>query len=131
TTGGTVSGPTGGPFTISGSHTYTEDGTFTVTASFVDDAPSTLGASIFSTANVAESPLQMTGTPVAATEGAPFSGTVATFTDANTAEPADEYTATIDWGDGSATTAGTVSAGPGGTFSVAGSHTYAEEGAFT
>jgi hypothetical protein len=30
---GTVTGPTGGPFTVSGSHTYTKLGTFTLTVS--------------------------------------------------------------------------------------------------
>ncbi|GAC1436526.1 MAG: hypothetical protein NVSMB51_08110 [Solirubrobacteraceae bacterium] len=64
------------------------------------------------------------------TEGANFTGTVATFTDPDTAGgTAAEYTATIDWGDGT-TSAGTV-AGSDGSFTVGGSHTYAEEGSFT
>jgi phosphodiesterase/alkaline phosphatase D-like protein len=39
----------------------------------------------------------------------------------------DHYTATIDWGDGTPASAGTVSLS-GSTFSVAGKHTYQEEG---
>jgi phosphodiesterase/alkaline phosphatase D-like protein len=41
----------------------------------------------------------------------------------------DHYTATIDWGDGSQPTTGTVSLS-GATFTVAGNHTYPEEGPF-
>jgi phosphodiesterase/alkaline phosphatase D-like protein len=41
----------------------------------------------------------------------------------------DHYTATIDWGDGTSATTGTVSLS-GSTFSVAGNHTYSEEGVF-
>jgi hypothetical protein len=56
-----------------------------------------------------------------ATAGAPFTGTVATF--ANTASfPASDYSATIDWGDGTTST-GTVTGTS--TLSVNGSHTYA------
>jgi hypothetical protein len=60
-----------------------------------------------------------------------FTGPVATFTDANPAAPVGDFTATIDWGDGTPESAGTV-AQPGGTgtaFVVAGSHTYADAGA--
>jgi PKD repeat protein len=64
-----------------------------------------------------------------ATEGAAATGAVATFTDPDTAAPPSEYSASINWGDGT-TSAGTVS-GSGGNFSVAGTHTYAEEGSHT
>src|SRR5206468_1768535 len=66
---------------------------------------------------------------VTAAEGAAFAGAVATFTDSNTANVAGDFIATIDWGDGTAT-AGTVSGG-NGTFTISGTHTYAEEGAFS
>jgi hypothetical protein len=59
-----------------------------------------------------------------------FGGTVANFTDANTTSTMADFTATIDWGDGSPTTAGTVS-GEGGSYSVSGSHTYGGTGFFT
>ena len=54
--------------------------------------------------------------------GQPFSGTVATFRDTNTASAANEFTATIAWGDGS-TSAGTIG-GSSGAFTVSGSHTF-------
>jgi hypothetical protein len=73
-------------------------------------------------------PVSVSANPVNATEGRPFGGTVATFTDANTGEPASAYSATISWGDG-ASSAGTIS-GSGGSFSVSGTHAYGEHGSY-
>ncbi len=64
------------------------------------------------------------------TTGASFTVPVATFTDTNTSAPATSFTATIDWGDGSPSTTGVVT-GSGGTFTVAGTHTYAAHGTYT
>jgi hypothetical protein len=64
--------------------------------------------------------------------GTPWTGAVATFTDPGGAEPNDgsHYSACIDWGDGSPTTAGTISFN-GGAFTVSGTHTYAAPIAYT
>src|SRR5207237_1264898 len=57
--------------------------------------------------------------------------TVATFSDANPgASAADFAGTTITWGDGSPATAATVTLSSG-TFSVTGTHTYADEGSYT
>jgi hypothetical protein len=76
-------------------------------------------------------PLTMTASAVAvsATEGNSFSGVVATFGDGNPAAQSLDYSAVIAWGDGS-TSAGTVSANPGGGWQVTGTHAYAEEGSY-
>ena len=59
-------------------------------------------------AMVADAELSATGTTLGGTEGTGISGaTVATFTDANPNAAASDFTATIDWGDGT-TTSGTV-----------------------
>ncbi len=73
----------------------------------------------------------LSGTPatITAQAAAPFNGTVATFTDTDTANVASDFVATINWGDGT-TSPGTV-AGGSGTFTVSGSHTYAASGTFT
>jgi hypothetical protein len=71
-------------------------------------------------------PVHATGTAVNATEGAVFRGVVATGTDPSTTG----LTATIDWGDGSPTSTGTV-VKTGETFSVSGTHTYADDGTHT
>jgi hypothetical protein len=79
----------------------------------------------------AEQPITATGTPVNAIEGTQFTGTVATFTDPDPTDTAGEYSASIDWGDGSLTSPspGTVTGG-NGSFTVTGSHMYAEEGSY-
>src|SRR6202011_2619873 len=67
TTTGSVSGST-----ISGSHTYAEEGSYPVSVSVTDDGGQS--ASTTSQANVADAALSAKGTPVSATEGQVFSG---------------------------------------------------------
>jgi hypothetical protein len=74
----------------------------------------------------------LTGHPVAigAIQGKSFSGMVASFTDTNTNNVPGDFTAVINWGDGT-TTAGMVTQAPAGTFNVFGAHTYAATGTDT
>jgi hypothetical protein len=58
--------------------------------------------------------------------GQAFSGTVATFTDSDTSNVASDFSATIDWGDG--TTSAGVITDTAGAISVSGTHTYATSG---
>ncbi len=58
----------------------------------------------------------------------PVNAQIATFTDANPGATSADFIATIDWGDGTAPTAGTISEEPGGLFTVTGSHPYATLG---
>ena len=141
-TAGTVAPVSGQPthFTINGTHTYADEGNFTRTITVTDNDSGTVSTT--STVTVADAALTgsggftLTGTegPTsilgAGTDTAPASGTVATFTDANPTATTADFTATIAWGDG-ATSAGTVSGPAGGRFSVAGSHSYAEDGTYT
>jgi hypothetical protein len=62
-----------------------------------------------------------------AVETLPSTFTLATFRDDSGPEPAGNYTARIDWGDGSAAGNGTVSLN-GKTFTITAAHTYATEG---
>jgi hypothetical protein len=127
--GGTIAGGNG-MFTVSGSHKYTDEGTFTVTVTLRDRVPSTVSATATTTASVTEGDvLTGSGKTIAATEAAAFSGAVATFADTDTSTPAGGFTATISWGDGTSS-AGTIT-GSAGSFTVSGSHTYAEEGTYT
>ena len=71
----------------------------------------------------------LTASGVSTSSAQAFSGTVANFTDPNTGGSAGEFTATINWGDGTSSS-GTVS-GSGGSYSVKGSHTYTGTGKFT
>src|SRR5207249_4711376 len=130
-TAGTVSGAAGS-FTVTGWRTYADEmtGTYSVMVTEVD-ANFTSGP-VGNSVTVAEgdfgSLLPATITP---TEGTPFTGAVASFTDeGNPSQVAGDFTSTIDWGDGT-TTPGTVSGSTGGPFTISGTHTYTDEGTFS
>ncbi len=109
-----------------------EGGTYpsaaSVTGDLADLAPgnNTANASVAAT----DAPLTGQGTSLTSTAGAPFSGAVAGLIDAFTAAPLTDFTATINWGDGTSST-GTVSGPTGGPFTVNGGHTYASAARFT
>ena len=109
------------------SHVYAEDGTDTVSVTINDVGGSTTTDTGSTT--VADAPLTAAGTTLNSTEGATLAAMVATFTDANPNAPLSDFTATVNWGDGT-NSIGTVTENAG-VFSVAGTHTYAEEGSYT
>jgi len=129
TTAGAITSSGGGVFSVSGTHTYADEGSFSVPVQ-VTDTVSTMTANTTSTANVAEGDA-LTGHPVtfAATAGVAFTGTVATFTDTFAGNVPSDFVASINWGDATVT-AGNVTGGSG-TFSVSGTHTYAAGGTYT
>jgi hypothetical protein len=129
TTAGTITGAAGA-FTVTGQHTYTDEGSFTLSVTASENAPGTAASTGTATAAVAEADV-LTGTPVvfSASAGFPFNGTVGNFTDTDTASVASDFTATINWGDGTTTT-GTVSGGAG-SFHVGGPHAYANVGTYS
>jgi Domain of unknown function (DUF4214) len=116
-----------GDFTITGTHTYSGTGNFDVSVTLADDPPAVQSATSTGTAIVQGSGLSVTAGTIVATQNQPFTGTLASFTTTNTSAT---FTATINWGDGSNTTAGTVT-GSNGNFSVTGTHTYTQAGSFT
>ncbi len=129
TSAGAVTGPNGGPYSVTGTHTYQEEGSHPVMVHIMD-SDSTNTADATSTANVGDAALTSScATPPASAQT--FNGPTATFTDANAFATSADFTATINWGDGSSS-AGTVSGGPGvGPYTVTGSHTYSSTGPFT
>src|SRR5207248_2022060 len=103
---GDGTGPSGGSiqangssFQVSGGHTYTTAGSYTVTITVTDQG----GANVtISTTATVTAPTQSLSTPsLNAVEGQSFSGNVALFTPANPNLPASSYSVDIGWGDGS------------------------------
>src|SRR5262249_15169612 len=125
TTTGTVAG-SGGSFSVLGSHTYTQNGqdAIVVTVTEEPDNPQAVAnANVGSTAFIGIAPVS--GASIDINEGNPVPGgsVLATFTDSNNTDTAADFTASIDWGDGTTTT-GTVS-GASGSFTVTGGpHSY-------
>ena len=127
---GTISQP-GGPgtqFSVIGTHVYAEEGPYGPTVTITDVGDALNMATANSTATIGDAALSATGVKATSPQG--FNGPVATFTDANAGGTTADFTAMIDWGDGSRSSAGIVSGGAG-SFSVAGSHTYMGTGFFT
>ena len=124
--------PNGVTFNIDAAHTYTEEGTYAYTVTVTDDGGSVTIVNGFAT--IADAAL----TAGAATLLTPHTGValpsttvVATFTDGNTFATTADFIASIDWGDGSAASTGTlVATATPGVFNVEGGHTYAKPGTF-
>jgi hypothetical protein len=130
-------------FSITAAHTYAEEGQDPITITVTDAGGS--NAIISSTALISDAPLTASPTqptvltieagffPVPQFGSPLFNGEVASFTDANPKAPVSDFTATIDWGDGTPPSAGTVvQLGPvGSPFEVFGTHTYADAGVNT
>ena len=128
-TPGTISGPMGGPFTVSGTHMYAEEGSYVVTVVITDiDTPSNTDTA-HSKALVSDAKLS------SKCATAPFStqtyaGTTAVFTDQSSTGTLSDFSATINWGD-SSSSPGTITGGPGNApYVVSGTHTYTSTGTF-
>ena len=121
-------------FSVSGIHTYAKEstnnnhgagnigGVFQITTSVAhESAP--ISSGVTATILVNDPPVSATAVNFTAVEGASFTQVVATFTDPGGPEDLSDYSATIDWGDGTPLDTGVIGAG----FTVTGTHTYAEE----
>jgi PKD repeat protein len=124
---GAVTG-SNGQFQVTGSHIYATDGNYAVQVTVTDqygDTLTTTGA-----VYVVRDPLAEYGNTVESTAGVSLNNVLlGVFTDPDAGDQSGEYTATINWGDGTAPTVGRV-VGSDGLFEVLGSHTYANAGEF-
>jgi hypothetical protein len=130
--------PNGVLFQVTAAHTYLEAGSYQITVQASDGGGATTVA--HASAAIADAPLSApVQTPpsrdtsgLIITAGIAFKAVVATFNDASAMAPVSDFNyVTIDWGDGTPASSGTVvqPAGAGTTFEVLGTHTYAYAGA--
>jgi hypothetical protein len=140
TSAGVITADPKGGFHVSGTHTYTltniqarlwggsefdqDDNVFPFTVTVKSTTNSDAGTTqALASVTPASAKVQASGTVLTAVFNQPFSRTVATFIPTSTNASATDFTATIEWGDGTTST-GTIVADANGGFDVTGSHTY-------
>ena len=129
-TAGTIIALGGGKFEVDGTHVF-QAGTYNPTVSISDTAANLHETAVLpssSVLHVLDGSLVAGPVTVAPIGGVPFDGPLATFRDSSSLSQASDFTAVIDWGDGTPDSVGTVS-GAAGQFTVSGGHTYADPGA--
>jgi hypothetical protein len=131
--------PAGNGFAFVDSHTYKAPGTYTVTVMIaipfshnaIDNVvTTTVTVTAASTAPTPPPPPSATASGLAfqAGPGHTFRGLVASFDEPGVT--AQTFHASIDWGDGSASTRGTIQAHGGGRFTILGNHRFRKPGTF-
>ena len=127
---GVISLGADGEFTVSGSHAFAEETNSPVPLAVVINHGASLPVTVGSVYSVADSPLVLTAAAaVTASEGILLNNVpVATFTDLGGPEPLGDYTADVDWGDGSTSPGNITFSSATGVFSIAASHLYSVAG---
>jgi hypothetical protein len=123
--GGVTSDPNGG-FLVNGAHAYAEEGMYTLAVSVTKAGGTVATASEFVT--VPDAALHAGGQASPVSRSATFSGVVAMFTDGDPNGVVADYSARIDWGDGTSSTGAVAAGSPG--FTITGSHSFSQ-GTFT
>jgi PKD repeat protein len=110
---GTVLAYGNGIFVVVGAHVYSTSGGYTIGVEITTSGES--GKLIVkSVASVVRTGLFANGNPIVATEGQPFSGTLASFADANGNMDPRRYFAMVNWGDNTTSMSTVTTAGQGG-----------------
>jgi hypothetical protein len=124
---GTTVSNSDGTYTVRGTKTYPTAGSFAVSVIITN----TDGAKVIihDTATVTGASVNASAKSFSATAGNPFSGVVATFTDTDPRSAVADFSATIDWGDGS-NSGGTIGADPRGGYLVEATKTYTRAGGY-
>jgi len=115
-------------FQLVAGHDYTTAGQFPVVINISDPGGAQLA--LTGTAYISASPIAISGVELYRTGGIIQNKMVAAFTDGGAASTASDYTATIDWGDGTVSS-GTIKGGKDFSYQVFGSHQYLTPNTFT
>jgi hypothetical protein len=127
TSAGTIAALMSG-FGVTGTHTYAEEGSYTRIVTVTDTVDSSNGT-VTDTATMADAPLSPTGfNNFSFVPGSQVSPNLMSFIDANPFATVSDFSATINWGDSTASS-GTI-AFTAGSFRVSGVHTYVNAGNF-
>jgi hypothetical protein len=124
TTAGTITFGSGPGNLVTGSHTYTEEGQYTVQVTVSSGTGASNSASYNVT--VADAPLTPAGLVLAPVQGATFTGELTRFQPPAAVIP-DDYAIDVNWGDGGASP-GSIQANPDGSYSVVGTHPFVGQG---
>jgi RHS repeat-associated protein len=129
-TGGAITwNSTVNAFNVTDSHTYAEDGSYSVSTTITDTGGGATTTAT-GTATVADASLTATSVTAHFATGFASTGYVAHFTDPGNDGTTSDYSGTITWGDGNSSDASFTSDGSGG-FYVSGTNTYATAGTYT
>jgi hypothetical protein len=117
-----------GSYSVSGSHTYAEEGSYALSVSVKDSG--SLSTSGNATATVSDAALTLTHFLAGGTRDR-YAALGATFTDADPNGQVADYTANINWGDGNTSTVKVYKNPFGKGFVLAGLHQYASKGTYS
>lgn len=127
-TGGSIAPNGSGSYIVYASNVYPKPGTYPVNV--VVTGANNTSVQATGTATVTDAPLSAYPTTFSAQIQVPDSGTVATFQTSNSYATTADFTASINWGDGTAPTPGSLSSNGYASFGVVGQHTYASVGTY-
>jgi hypothetical protein len=118
-------------YRVDGRHRYHEDGVYVVTVTIRGRSTSSVVQGVADVVNATLTPVPL---EIRVVEDVPFAAVIGGFTDANPTGEAGDFTASIDWGDGSAPSIGTIElSGIVGSvlhYQVSGAHGYADEDSY-
>ena len=120
--------------TVTGTHTYAEEGAYSVALTVTDSTGASIAGS--TPATTQDASISLAGVPlITAHHGHSFTAKIATLTDQDPAGAAGDYRGQVAWGDGTSTAcpsaACVIATQTGGGFSVTGTHTYSRNNTYT
>lgn len=121
----------GGPncnYYVVGRHEYGRAGVYALSVTVCGPGAPCVTGTRLTGVTVLDAPIRGEALAIRAAAGRPFTGEVAEFNDDNRSSQPGDFTAVVDWGDG--TTSAGIMGGKDGRLDVSGQHTYAAPGSY-